>query len=216
MPRLGAGSARRWHRLCRHAHTRMHHLGCALLFCAAPAQTSMSRVWPDSSAAMQVFEGRVVDSDNRSGGHVITATAGSGANKQTFNYATERVVGNGSFGTVFQATCLETAETVRPLQLCVCAKLRLLRWQQRAASCPTLAAALLIGSHRVPMHMPRLQAWAFRLVSKGRRHCWPPGCTNTCRAVRPCCSAVLCCIERRWQSRRCCRTSASRTASCRS
>jgi hypothetical protein len=71
---------------------------------------------------MQVFEGRVVDSDNRSGGHVITATAGSGANKQTFNYATERVVGNGSFGTVFQATCLETAETVSwILQLCVCA-----------------------------------------------------------------------------------------------
>ena len=54
-----------------------------------------------------------MDTDNRSGGHVITATAGSGANKQTFNYATERVVGNGSFGTVFQATCLETAETVR-------------------------------------------------------------------------------------------------------
>lgn len=63
----------------------------------------------------QVFEGRVVDTDNRSGGHVITATAGSGPNKQTFNYATERVVGNGSFGTVFQATCLETAETVRCL-----------------------------------------------------------------------------------------------------
>jgi serine/threonine protein kinase len=66
---------------------------------------------------LQVFEGRVVDSENRSGGHVITATAGSGANKQTFNYATERVVGNGSFGTVFQATCLETAETVSILQM---------------------------------------------------------------------------------------------------
>jgi hypothetical protein len=69
---------------------------------------------------LQVFEGRVVDSDNRSGGHVITATAGSGANKQTFNYATERVVGNGSFGTVFQATCLETAETVSLLQMKQC------------------------------------------------------------------------------------------------
>jgi hypothetical protein len=67
---------------------------------------------------LQVFEGRVVDGDNRSGGHVITATAGSGANKQTFNYATERVVGNGSFGTVFQATCLETAETVSSLACC--------------------------------------------------------------------------------------------------
>jgi hypothetical protein len=61
----------------------------------------------------QVFEGKVVEGDNRSGGHVITATAGSGPSKQTYNYATERVVGNGSFGVVFQATCLETAETVR-------------------------------------------------------------------------------------------------------
>lgn len=66
-----------------------------------------------ATPAVQVFEGRVVDSAGERGGHVITATAGSGANKQTFNYATERVVGNGSFGTVFQATCLETAETVR-------------------------------------------------------------------------------------------------------
>jgi serine/threonine protein kinase len=63
--------------------------------------------------ASQIFEGRVVDSEGRSGGHVITAVAGSGASKQTYNFATERVVGNGSFGVVFQATCLETAETVR-------------------------------------------------------------------------------------------------------
>ena len=41
-----------------------------------------------------------------------TAVGGSGPAKQTFNFATERVVGNGSFGVVFQATCLETAETV--------------------------------------------------------------------------------------------------------
>ena len=57
-----------------------------------------------------------MDSEGRSGGHVITAVAGSGINKQTYNYATERVVGNGSFGVVFQATCLETAETVRVRQ----------------------------------------------------------------------------------------------------
>lgn len=54
----------------------------------------------------------MIEAENRSGGHVITATAGSGSNKQTYNYATERIVGNGSFGVVFQATCLETAETV--------------------------------------------------------------------------------------------------------
>ncbi len=56
----------------------------------------------------------MVESEGRSGSsHVITAVGGSGSSKQTFNYATERVVGNGSFGVVFQATCLETAETVR-------------------------------------------------------------------------------------------------------
>ena len=62
----------------------------------------------------QIFEGRVVESEGRSGSssHVITAVGGSGSSQQTFNYATERVVGNGSFGVVFQATCLETAETV--------------------------------------------------------------------------------------------------------
>jgi len=61
----------------------------------------------------QIFEGRVVESEGRSGNsHVITAVGTVGPNKQTYNYATERVVGNGSFGVVFQATCLETAETV--------------------------------------------------------------------------------------------------------
>ncbi len=60
----------------------------------------------------QVFEGRVIEGDGKSVGNVITACAGSGSSKQTYNYSTERVVGNGSFGVVFQATCLETAETV--------------------------------------------------------------------------------------------------------
>ena len=46
-------------------------------------------------------------------GHIICTVAGSGASRQTINYSTERVVGNGSFGVVFQATCLESGETVR-------------------------------------------------------------------------------------------------------
>lgn len=44
--------------------------------------------------------------------HVLQGTSGSGSGRQTFNYSTDRVVGNGSFGVVFQATCLETGETV--------------------------------------------------------------------------------------------------------
>lgn len=61
---------------------------------------------------VQVYEGRVVEGDPTVCGHVISTTATSGANRSTINYSTERVVGNGSFGVVFQATCLETGETV--------------------------------------------------------------------------------------------------------
>lgn len=59
-----------------------------------------------------VFEGRIVRGDPTQCGHIIQATGGSGANRQVINFSTERVVGNGSFGVVFQATCLETGETV--------------------------------------------------------------------------------------------------------
>lgn len=64
-------------------------------------------------ALAQVFEGRVVRGDPNACGHIIQASGGTGANRQTINFSTERVVGNGSFGVVFQATCLETGETVR-------------------------------------------------------------------------------------------------------
>lgn len=59
-----------------------------------------------------VFEGQISEGDPRTPGQIITATGGSGANKQTFNYITERVVGNGSFGVVFQARCQETGDVV--------------------------------------------------------------------------------------------------------
>eukprot|EP00879_Flechtneria_rotunda_P002288 GHRR01002481.1.p1 GENE.GHRR01002481.1~~GHRR01002481.1.p1 ORF type:complete len:428 (+),score=129.87 GHRR01002481.1:111-1394(+) len=62
-------------------------------------------------ALPQVSEDKPVI-DNWPTGHVVTATAGNGPSKQTFSYTTERIVGNGSFGVVYQATCLETAETV--------------------------------------------------------------------------------------------------------
>ena len=60
----------------------------------------------------QVYEGRVVEGDPSVCGHVIATTATGSSNRQPINYSTERVVGNGSFGVVFQATCLETGETV--------------------------------------------------------------------------------------------------------
>lgn len=58
-----------------------------------------------------MFEGRLVEGDLK-GGAILSASGGSGSGRQTFNYSTDRVVGNGSFGVVFQATCLETGETV--------------------------------------------------------------------------------------------------------
>ncbi|KAH7440838.1 hypothetical protein KP509_03G013400 [Ceratopteris richardii] len=47
-------------------------------------------------------------------GHVLVTTIGgsNGRPRQTISYVAERVVGTGSFGTVFQAKCLETGETV--------------------------------------------------------------------------------------------------------
>ncbi len=61
---------------------------------------------------MQVFEGRVIRGDPAQCGYIIQASAGSGAARQVVNYSTERIVGNGSFGVVFQATCLENGATV--------------------------------------------------------------------------------------------------------
>ncbi len=57
-------------------------------------------------------EGRIVTEGDAKGGQILQATSGTGSSKQTFNYSTDRIVGNGSFGVVFQATCLETGETV--------------------------------------------------------------------------------------------------------
>ena len=62
---------------------------------------------------VQVYSGTIVQGDANAVGHVICASAGSGTAKQSVNYVTERVVGNGSFGVVFQATCQETGEVVR-------------------------------------------------------------------------------------------------------
>jgi hypothetical protein len=59
-------------------------------------------------------------------GHVITTTGSNGGERQTIRYVTERVVGNGSFGVVYMARCMETSETVRCLCNCVIAGFDLL------------------------------------------------------------------------------------------
>lgn len=54
----------------------------------------------------------MTEGDPSTVGHVITTAGGGEDNLQTIRYVTERVVGNGSFGVVFQARCLETGEVV--------------------------------------------------------------------------------------------------------
>lgn len=59
-------------------------------------------------------EAVVIEGNGTEAGHVIVTTVGGsrGHPKQTISYMAERVVGTGSFGTVFQAKCLETGEKV--------------------------------------------------------------------------------------------------------
>nr|XP_023883740.1 glycogen synthase kinase-3 homolog MsK-3-like [Quercus suber]POE71251.1 glycogen synthase kinase-3 like msk-3 [Quercus suber] len=59
-------------------------------------------------------ETTIVDGNGTEAGHIIVTTISgkNGEPKQTISYMAERVVGNGSFGVVFQAKCLETGETV--------------------------------------------------------------------------------------------------------
>ena len=74
----------------------------AAFACAQPLLSSPDRL-PRAPA----------EGDPANVGHVITTSGGVGASRQVIRYLTERVVGNGSFGVVFQAKCIETGETVR-------------------------------------------------------------------------------------------------------
>ena len=57
--------------------------------------------------------GDVESCKTENGSDVIKTVSGEPPNAEVYHYATAGVVGNGSFGVVFQATCLETSETVR-------------------------------------------------------------------------------------------------------
>ena len=81
----------------------------------------------------------MVEGDPSVCGHVISTTASGGSNRQSINYSTERVVGNGSFGVVFQATCLETGETVSTSD-CLSEPLLLVSF---CFACPRLTAVRL-------------------------------------------------------------------------
>nr|KAJ0197131.1 hypothetical protein LSAT_V11C700352650 [Lactuca sativa] len=65
-------------------------------------------------AGDQEMSAPVIDGNEAAAGHIISTTIGgkNGEPKQTVSYMAERVVGTGSFGTVFQAKCIESGETV--------------------------------------------------------------------------------------------------------
>lgn len=54
----------------------------------------------------------MIRGDPSNAGHIIQASGTRDGVRSSVNYSTERIVGNGSFGVVYQATCLETGETV--------------------------------------------------------------------------------------------------------
>ena len=60
-----------------------------------------------------VYEAIHFEGNPQECGHVVTtACVRPDGQRHVLRYAAERVVGNGSFGVVFQATCVETRETV--------------------------------------------------------------------------------------------------------
>ena len=65
---------------------------------------------------MQVLKcqhtGEVESCETKNGNDIIKTVSGDPPNEEVYHYATAGVVGNGSFGVVFQASCLETSETV--------------------------------------------------------------------------------------------------------
>lgn len=74
---------------------------------------------PDEMNDMKIrdekdMEAAVVNGNGAEAGHIIVTTIGgkNGQPKQTISYMAEQAVGQGSFGIVFQAKCLETGETV--------------------------------------------------------------------------------------------------------
>ena len=63
-------------------------------------------------AGEAVYEAIHFEGNPQECGHVVTTACVQNGVRSVLRYAAERVVGNGSFGVVFQATCVETRETV--------------------------------------------------------------------------------------------------------
>jgi hypothetical protein len=62
--------------------------------------------------------GEVESCVSKDGHDVLRTRCGEPPNVDIYHFETSGVVGNGSFGVVFEATCLETTETVRAKDAC--------------------------------------------------------------------------------------------------
>ena len=61
---------------------------------------------------LQVYEAIHIDGNPNESGHTVTTGVPNNASAPRKSYETVKVVGNGSFGVVFQATCVESGDTV--------------------------------------------------------------------------------------------------------
>ncbi|CAL9151547.1 unnamed protein product [Musa hybrid cultivar] len=89
--------------------------GCdPVLVCFASSFSALMQLYRFGCCDTLMAGASVVEGNDAVTGHIISTTIGgkNGEPKQTISYMAERVVGNGSFGIVFQAKCLETGETV--------------------------------------------------------------------------------------------------------
>jgi hypothetical protein len=154
-----------------------------------------------------LLTGEVESCETKNGNDIIKTVSGEPPAEEVYHYATAGVVGNGSFGVVFQATCLETSETVRaPLAMWVALnpglKAQLPDQINMAASPPVCQAALVANISAASCKQRRTRQTCGSLylpASHALKHASDA-------------SARVC----RWPSRRCCKTKDSRIESCKS
>ena len=87
------------------------------IFLSSPRLAETIRTNPRLTAVisllrLQVYEAIHIDGNPNESGHTVTTGVPNNAAAPRKSYETVKVVGNGSFGVVFQATCVESGDTV--------------------------------------------------------------------------------------------------------